>query len=68
MSKFLQLIKGAAKSNTIQINALLLAIWSAVLQTEFIQSNPDLVAIMGGVQAIINMLLRVKTSKPLSER
>lgn len=68
MSKFLQLLKGAARSNTVQFNALFLAIWSAVLQTDFIQSNPDYVAIMGGIQAVLNILLRAKTKKPLSER
>lgn len=68
MSNFLKLIKGAAKSNTVQINAILLAIWAAVLESEMIQSNPDLVAILAGVQAIINIVLRFKTKKPLAER
>lgn len=68
MSSFVQLLKGAAKSNTVQINGILLAIWAAVMNTEMIQSNPDLVQIMAGVQALVNILLRFKTSKPLSER
>lgn len=68
MSKFLQLIKGAAKSNTVQINAILLAIWAAVMNTDMIQSNPDLVQIMAGVQALVNIILRFKTKKPLAER
>lgn len=68
MSTFVKLLKGAAKSNTVQINAILLAIWTAVMNTELIQSNPDLVQIMAGVQAVINILLRFKTKKPLSER
>jgi len=68
MSKFLTLLKGAAKSNTVQVNAILLAIWTAVMNTDMIQSNPDLVQIMAGAQAIINILLWFKTSKPLSER
>lgn len=68
MSTFVKLLKGAAKSNTVQINAILLAIWTAVMNTELIQSNPDLVQIMAGVQAVVNILLRFKTKKPLSER
>lgn len=68
MSTFLKLIKGAAKSNTVQINSILLAVWAAVLNTEFIQSNPDLVQLMAGVQAAVNIFLRFKTSKPLTER
>ena len=68
MSKFLQLIKGAAKSNTVQINAILLAIWAAVMNSEMIQANPDLVQIMAGVQAVVNIILRFKTKKPLEER
>ena len=68
MSTFLQLLKGAAKSNTVQINGILLAIWAAVMNSEMIQANPDLVQVMAGVQAIVNILLRFKTKKPLSER
>ena len=68
MSKFLQLIKGAAKSNTVQINAILLAIWAAVINSEMIQANPDLVQILAGVQAVVNIILRFKTKKPLAER
>lgn len=68
MSKFLQLLKGAAKSNTVQVNSLLAIIWSAVINSEMIQSNPEWTAILGGVSALINVFLRFKTSKPLSER
>jgi len=68
MSTFLTLIKGAAKSNTVQINGILFAIWSAVMNTEMIQSNPDLVQIMAGVSALVNIILRFKTKVPISER
>lgn len=68
MSKFLELIKGAARSNTVQINAILLAVWTAVMNSEIIQANPDLVQVMAGVQALVNIILRFKTKKPLSER
>jgi hypothetical protein len=68
MSKFLQLLKGAAKSNTVQINGILLAIWAAVLNSETIQANPDMVQIMAGVSALVNILLRFKTKKALADR
>lgn len=68
MSKFLEILKGAAKSNTVQVNGLLGVIWAAILNSEVIQSNPEMTAILGGVSALINVLLRFKTSKPLSER
>lgn len=68
MSKFLQIIKGAAKSNTVQFNAIFLAIWAAVVNTDFVQSNPDLVQIVAGIQAVVNILLRFKTDKPISQR
>lgn len=68
MSSFLTFVKQAAKSNTVQVNSLLLAIWTAVMNTEMIQSNPDLVQVMGGVMALVNILLRFKTKKPISER
>lgn len=68
MSTFVKLLKGAARSNTIQVNAVLLAIWSAVMNTDMIQSNPDLVQVMAGLQALANILLRLKTKLPVSER
>jgi len=68
MSKFLAFVKQAAKSNTVQVNSLLLAIWTAAMNTEMIQSNPDLVQVMGGAMALVNILLRFKTKKPISER
>jgi len=61
-------LKGAARSNTVQVNAILLAIWTAVMNTDMIQSNPDLVQIMAGIQALVNILLRFKTKVPLSDR
>lgn len=68
VSSFLRLLKGAAKSNTVQVNAILLAIWTAVVNTDMIQSNPDLVQVMAGIQALVNILLRFKTKKALAER
>lgn len=68
MSKFLQVILGAAKSNTIQFNAIFLAILTAISQTDYIKTNPDLVQIMAGIQAVVNILLRFKTDKPISQR
>ena len=68
MSKLVQLLKGAAKSNTIQFNAIFLAVLTALLQTDFIQSNPDYLAIMAGINAVVNILFRGKTDKPLSQR
>ena len=68
MSKFLNLVLGAAKSNTVQINSLFLVLWQAVIDSQMIQSNPELVKIMVGLQAVANILLRFKTSKPLSQR
>lgn len=68
MSSFLKAILGAAKSNTVQFNSIMLAIWAAIAQSEFIQSNPEYAAIIGGIQAVINLVLRAKTSQPLSTR
>lgn len=66
----LELLKGAAKSNTVQFNVAAAALWmlGALMGADFVKSNPDMVAILAGVQGLINILLRMKTSKPLSER
>lgn len=68
VSTFLDIMKGALKSNTVQVNSLLAIIWSAVLNSEMIQSNPEYTAVLGGISAIINIFLRFKTKKPLAER
>lgn len=68
MSSFLKLVLGAAKSNTVQFNGIMLVLWTALAQSEFIQSNPEYAAIVGGIQAAINLFLRAKTKAPLSER
>lgn len=71
MSKASSLVRtllGSLRSNTVQVNGLLAVIWGALLNSEMIQSNPEYTAIMGGISALINILLRFKTSKPLSER
>ena len=68
MSTLVKLITGAAKSNTVQFNAIMLAIWTAIAQSEFIRSNPEYAAIIGGIQAVINLILRAKTKQPLTNR
>lgn len=64
----LDLLKGLLRSNTVQINALILAVWTALINSDMIQANPDIVQIMVGVQSLINILLRMKTNKPIKER
>ena len=66
----LELLKGTAKSNTVQFYVAAAALWilGALMGADFVKSNPDLIAILAGIQSVINLLLRMKTSKPLSER
>lgn len=66
--RFIELIRSAARSNTIQFNGILAAVLLAIRDSEFVQSNPDYVAIVAGVAAIVNLFLRAKTKVPLSER
>lgn len=63
-------IKGALKSNTVQFNGAAAIIWflEVLGQTNFIGDNADFSAILAGVVALVNILLRAKTSKPLNER
>jgi len=72
MSTFFKLIKGAAKSNTIQFNGGFLGILLMLMQSEafngIISKNPEWTAIAFGIQAVINILLRGKTKKPLADR
>lgn len=70
MSKLLQLLKGAAKSNTVQFNGAAIVLWllSQLGEVNFITDNPEYSALLAGAVALVNLLLRFKTSKPLSER
>ena len=65
---FIDLVKGSVRSNTVQVNSIILAIWSAIQGSEFVQSNPDIASIMVGVTAVVNLFLRFKTKKPISQR
>jgi len=67
-SSFLRFLLGAAKSNSIQVQGIFAVMWGAILKAEVIQTNPEYAAILGGLQAIIAVLMRAKTDKPLSER
>lgn len=68
MSTFVKFLKGAASSNTVQINSILLAVWAAISNSEMVTSNPEALAIVGAVQAIVNIFLRFKTKVPISQR
>lgn len=68
MSVILQILKGASKSNTVQFNAIMLAVWTAIFNSDLVQSNPEYVAILGGLQALVGIILRWKTDTPLSSR
>lgn len=68
MSKFMRFIVGSMRSNSNQFNGIMVAIWAALSQSDFIASKPEYVAIFGGIQAVMNILLRAKTKKPLTER
>jgi len=69
-STFLRTILGGLKSSTVQANTggLLALILTSIYNAEIIQSNPEYLAIGTGIMAIVNIFLRLKTSKPLSER
>ena len=68
MSSFVKFLKNAASSNTVQVNSILLAVWAAIAQSDFVTTNPEATAIVGAIQAIVNIFLRFKTKVPISER
>jgi len=68
MSTLVKLLTGAVKSNTVQFNSIVLAIFAALSQSEWIQSKPEYAAILGGIAAAVNLFLRAKTKVPLAER
>lgn len=64
----LAIMRGALRSNTVQVNGILAAIWAALGSSETVTSNPEYTAIFGGIAAIVNIFLRFKTKTPLAER
>jgi hypothetical protein len=64
------MLKKAFRSNTIQFNfiALVLLILAEAGKLDIISSNPERAAIVAGAIALINVLLRFKTKKPIKER
>ena len=67
-----KLLRGALKSSTMQVNGGILGILLMLLQSDafntIVSKNPEWVAIALGVQSVVNILLRIKTKKPLAER
>jgi hypothetical protein len=61
---------GAAKSNTVQFNGVVALLWflDVLGDTSIIADNPEYTSVLGGVMALVNILLRFKTKKPLEER
>ena len=64
------MISGLLRSNTMQFNFGAGVLWflGILLEIDFIKNNPEWVAILAGITAIINILLRLKTNKAISER
>jgi hypothetical protein len=52
----------------VNLGAGLLWFLSVLSGASFVTDNPEYTAILAGVMAIVNMVLRAKTTKPLSER
>ena len=67
-----KLIRGALKSNTVQMNGGFLGILFALMQSDIfndiVSKNPEWAAIALGVQSLLNIFMRAKTKKPLAER
>ena len=61
-------LRGLISSNTVQVNAAFFAAWTAFYGSDLVQANPELLAVFGVIQAIANVLLRIKTKVPVSER
>lgn len=70
MSKLSDLLGGMLRSNTMQFNFGAAILWflGALSESELLTDNPEWMAILGGVTAVVNIFLRAKTKKPLAER
>jgi len=70
MSQLSSLLRGATKSTTVRFNVLAGLLWflGALSDASFVNENPEWMGILGGITAIVNLILRVKTTKPLEDR
>jgi hypothetical protein len=66
----LKTLFGALKSNTVQFNGGVALLWflDVLSESNLIANNPEYTALLGGVVALVNIILRFKTKKPLNER
>jgi len=72
MSRFGKILRGTAKSNTMQFNGGAIASILALLQSDGVKdllaANPQYSAYVTIAVLVMNLFLRAKTSTPLSER
>lgn len=59
--------KRLLKSKTFWVNALtgLVSVGTFLMNSEFITSNPEVVAVIGTVIAVVNIVLRLVTKEPI---
>lgn len=59
--------KKLLRSKTFWINALtgVVSIGTYLVNTDFIASNPEIVAIFGVILAVVNIILRLVTKEPI---
>jgi hypothetical protein len=73
--RFLDLVRGAGRSNTVRGNVGILGILG-LLQNEQVMGlvsglfggNAEVMAVLAGITAIFNLFQRTRTEVPLSER
>jgi hypothetical protein len=64
-------LRGALRSSTVQFNsiaAIVLYLLAEAGKLDAIADDPQYAAILAGVIALVNVVLRFKTSQPLEER
>lgn len=72
IEKIVRFAIGAFRSETIRLNGVLVVVWAALVDsgiiTQIVESNPAVLGYLLTAQSVLNMILRAKTDKPLSDR
>lgn len=72
LKRILDAVLKGGNSSTVRMGGLFAIIWTAISQSEFfvdlLANNPEYAAVLGGIQAVIMIIQRYRTSEPVDAK
>jgi len=70
--KLIDLILKGGSSSTVRLGGLFAIVWAAIAEsqylTDILADNPEYAAVLGGIQAVIMIIQRYRTSEPVEDK